>query len=110
MRVRMIVALHAEKRGTGKTTLATNLAGMRESAGQRVLSVDGAAFSELGVAVTCTPDDPGARIRETMELTEGFGSAIEFVHDWANRENTRRRWDMVVRYVIPQVNGLLDDY
>ena len=45
-----------------------------------------------------------------MELTGGFGCVIGFVHDWANRENTRRSWDMVARYVVPQVNGLLDDY
>ena len=36
----MIVALLAEKGGTGKTTLATNLAGMRNSAGHRALLVD----------------------------------------------------------------------
>ena len=36
----MIVALLAEKGGTGKTTLATNLAGMRAAAGRRVLLVD----------------------------------------------------------------------
>ena len=36
----MIVGLLAEKGGTGKTTLATNLAGMRAAAGQRVLLVD----------------------------------------------------------------------
>ena len=36
----MIIALLAEKGGTGKTTLATNLAGMRAAAGQRVLLVD----------------------------------------------------------------------
>ena len=45
-----------------------------------------------------------------MELTGGFGCVIGFVHDWANRENTRRSWDLVARYVVPQVNGLLDDY
>src|SRR5262249_13291109 len=31
-----------------------------------------------------------------------------FVHDWANPENTRRSWDMVARYVVPQINGYLD--
>ncbi len=36
----MIVALLAEKGGTGKTTLATNLACMRAAAGRRVLLVD----------------------------------------------------------------------
>jgi limonene 1,2-monooxygenase len=32
------------------------------------------------------------------------------VHDWANRENTRRSWDLVARYVIPELNGMLDQY
>ena len=73
-------------------------------------AVDGVAFSELSTAVIGTPDDLVARIREMMELTGGFGCVIGFVHDWANRENTRRSWDMVARYVLPQVNGLLDDY
>ena len=73
-------------------------------------AVDGVAFSELSTAVIGTPDDLVERIREMMELTGGFGCVIGFVHDWANRENTRRSWDMVARYVIPQVNGLLDDY
>ena len=30
---------------------------------------------------------------------------IGFVHDWANPENTRRSWDMVARYVVPEING-----
>ncbi len=30
---------------------------------------------------------------------------VGFVHDWANRENTFRSWDMVARYVIPEING-----
>ncbi len=73
-------------------------------------AVDGVAFSELSTAVIGTPDDLVARIHEMMEITGGFGCVIGFVHDWANRENTRRSWDMVARYVVPQVNGLLDDY
>ena len=73
-------------------------------------AVDGVAFSELSTAVIGTPDDLVERIRDMMELTGGFGCVIGFVHDWANRENTRRSWDMVARYVIPKVNGLLDGY
>ena len=73
-------------------------------------AVDGVAFAELSTAVIGTPDDLVVRIREMMEITGGFGCVIGFAHDWANRENTRRSWDMVARYVIPQVNGLLDDY
>lgn len=73
-------------------------------------AVDGVAFSEESTAVIGTPDDLIARIRQMMELTGGFGCVIGFVHDWANREDTLRSWDMVARYVIPEVNGLLDDY
>ena len=36
----MIVAVLGEKGGTGKTTLATNLAGMRAAEGRDVLSID----------------------------------------------------------------------
>src|SRR5262249_50108981 len=35
----------------------------------------------------------------------GFGTIVGFVHDWANPENTRRSWDMVARYVVPEING-----
>jgi len=28
---------------------------------------------------------------------------LGFVHDWANRENTKRSWDLVARYVMPEV-------
>ena len=73
-------------------------------------AVDGVAFSEESTAVIGTPDDLVARIHQMMELTGGFGCVIGFVHDWANREDTLRSWDMVARYVIPEVNGLLDDY
>ena len=30
---------------------------------------------------------------------------LGFAHDWANRENARRSWDLVARYVIPALNG-----
>src|SRR5262249_47032201 len=30
-----------------------------------------------------------------------------FAHDWANIENTFRSWEMVARYVIPEINGYL---
>ena len=73
-------------------------------------AVDDIAFSENSTAVIGTPDDLVAKIRELQELTGGFGCVIGFVHDWANRENTRRSWDLVARYVVPEVNGMLDDY
>jgi len=58
-----------------------------------------------GGAVIGTPDDLVAAIRNLQEITGGFGVVLGFAHDWANRENTFRSWDMVARYVIPEING-----
>ncbi len=60
-----------------------------------------------GTAVIGTPDDLVAAIEQLQQLTGGFGVVLGFAHDWANRENTRRSWDMVARYVIPALNGSL---
>jgi limonene 1,2-monooxygenase len=73
-------------------------------------AVAGVAFGDESTAVIGTPDDLVERIRQMIELTGGFGVVIGFVHDWANRENTLRSWDLVARHVMPEVNGLLDDY
>jgi limonene 1,2-monooxygenase len=73
-------------------------------------AVDGVAFSAESTAVIGTPDDLIDRIREMVEITGGFGCVVGFVHDWANREDTIRSWDMVARYVIPEVNSMLDRY
>jgi limonene 1,2-monooxygenase len=59
-----------------------------------------------GSSVIGTPDDLVAAIRSLYEMTGGFGVVLGFAHDWANLEATRRSWDLVARYVIPEVNGL----
>lgn len=73
-------------------------------------AVDEMAFSDGAVNVIGTPDDLVNKIKDIVELSGGFGTVIGFVHDWANRENTNRSWDLVARYVIPAINGLVDDY
>ncbi len=73
-------------------------------------AVDAVAFSEGSTAVIGTPDDLVAKIKEMVSITGGFGCVIGFVHDWANRENTLKSWDLVARYVVPEINGLIDDY
>ena len=72
--------------------------------------VDEMAFVDGATSVIGTPDDLIARIRDMIKLTGGFGTVIGFVHDWASRENTSRSWDLVARYVLPEVNGMLDAY
>jgi limonene 1,2-monooxygenase len=70
-------------------------------------AVDKAAFSEGASATIGTPDDLVARIKSVLEISGGFGTLVGFVHDWANPENTMRSWDMVARYVVPEINGYL---
>src|SRR5437867_3196209 len=70
-------------------------------------AVDKTAFSNASSATIGTPDDLVARIKSVLEISGGFGTVVGFVHDWANPENTMRSWDMVVRYVVPEINGYL---
>ncbi len=71
-------------------------------------AVDEMAFSDTPSAVIGTPEDLVAYIRQMYEVTGGFGAVIGFANDWANIENQRRSWDLVARYVVPEINGLLD--
>ncbi len=70
-------------------------------------AVDKTAFSEGSAATIGTPDDLVKNIKSVYEKSGGFGTVIGFVHDWANPENTLRSWDMVARYVVPEINGYL---
>jgi limonene 1,2-monooxygenase len=70
-------------------------------------AVDKTAFSDGAAATIGTPDDLVQRIKEVLAISGGFGTVVGFVHDWANPENTMRSWDMVARYVVPEINGYL---
>jgi limonene 1,2-monooxygenase len=68
------------------------------------------ALTAEGGVVIGTPDDLIQAIRDMYDVAGGFGTVIGFVNDFASPDNTKRSWDMVARYVLPEVNGLLDDY
>ena len=70
-------------------------------------AVEKTAFGPGAVATIGTPDDLVAKIKQVLNLSGGFGTLVGFVHDWANPENTFRSWDMVARYVVPEINGHL---
>jgi limonene 1,2-monooxygenase len=70
-------------------------------------AVDKTAFAPGAATTIGTPDDLVARIKDVLAIAGGFGTVVGFVHDWANPENTRRSWDMVARYVVPEINGYL---
>lgn len=61
--------------------------------------------SGVGAAVVGTPDDLVNAIRRLQEITGGFGVVLGFAHDWANVEATRRSWELVARYVVPELTG-----
>jgi limonene 1,2-monooxygenase len=71
-------------------------------------AVDKTAFVEGAASTIGTPDDLVKTIKNVMKVSGGVGAIIGFVHDWANPENTHRSWDMVARYVVPQINGYID--
>jgi limonene 1,2-monooxygenase len=58
-----------------------------------------------GAAVVGTPDDLVAAIRNLQDITGGFGVVLGFAHDWADREATMRSWELIARYVVPEING-----
>lgn len=72
-------------------------------------AVEMTGYGPGAVATIGTPDDLVARIKSVIDISGGFGTVVGFVHDWANPENTMRSWDMVARYVVPEINGYLTE-
>jgi limonene 1,2-monooxygenase len=68
-------------------------------------AVDKTAFLDGAASTIGTPDDLVKTIKDVYAKSGGFGTVVGFVHDWANPENTFRSWDLVARYVIPEING-----
>ncbi len=58
-------------------------------------------------AVIGTPDDAVERIIRLRQLSGGFGTVLAFGHPWTTREQTWRTYDMLARYVMPRIQGLL---
>jgi limonene 1,2-monooxygenase len=70
-------------------------------------AVDKTAFVDGAASTIGTPDDLVKTIKNLVDVSGGVGAIIGFAHDWANPENTRRSWDMVARYVVPEINGYI---
>ncbi|UYN93621.1 MAG: LLM class flavin-dependent oxidoreductase [Enhydrobacter sp.] len=68
-------------------------------------AIEQTAFAPGSAAVIGTPDDLVKLIKDVHAKSGGFGTVVGFVHDWANPENTFRSWDLVARYVMPEING-----
>ncbi|HEY6418356.1 MAG TPA: LLM class flavin-dependent oxidoreductase [Candidatus Binataceae bacterium] len=64
-------------------------------------------MSEYGGAIFGTPDDALDRIARLQKLSGGFGTILCFAHDWTTREQSLRSYEMIARYVMPKVQGLM---
>ena len=50
---------------------------------------------------------PLRRSQRLQERSGGFGTLIGFAHDWAPREAQLRSFEMMARFVIPRVQGMI---
>jgi limonene 1,2-monooxygenase len=60
---------------------------------------------EAGFAVIGTPDDAIAQIERLEKQAGGFGCYLFMAHDWADREATRKNYELFARYVFPHFNS-----
>jgi limonene 1,2-monooxygenase len=66
-----------------------------------------AFFLEYG-AVIGTPDEAIAKIEALREESGGFGTLLLLGHEWADREATKRSYELIARYVMPRFQGSAD--
>jgi limonene 1,2-monooxygenase len=64
-----------------------------------------AALVERGAWIVGTPDDCIATIDRLDERSGGFGGLLVMVQDWATREQQRRSYELLARYVMPRYQG-----
>lgn len=60
---------------------------------------------ERGEAVVGTPDDAVAQIRRLEEKVPGFGCLLLFDKNWARTEHKKSSLELMMRYVLPEING-----
>ncbi len=59
---------------------------------------------ESGFAVIGTPDDAAGQIERMEKQSGGFGSYLFMAHEWADREATKKSYELFAQYVMPQFN------
>ena len=60
------------------------------------------ALNASGIAVIGTVDDAIAQLERLQEQSGGFGTYLCMGHEWADREATRRSYELLARYVAPR--------
>jgi limonene 1,2-monooxygenase len=57
--------------------------------------------------VVGTPDEAVETINKLQEVSGGFGCILGLAHEWASREKTLKSYELMARYVMPQVQDTL---
>jgi limonene 1,2-monooxygenase len=64
---------------------------------------------KMGTTLVGSPDTVVRGIRKLWELSDGgFGGLLFRAHEWANREQTLRSYELFARYVMPHFQGTSD--
>ena len=64
---------------------------------------------KMGTTLVGDPDVAIKGIENLLELSGGgFGGIMFRAHEWANREQTMRSYELFARYVMPHFQGSLD--
>ena len=62
----------------------------------------------MGTTLVGTPDTVVRGIERLQELSAGgFGGLLFRAHEWANREQTLKSYELFARYVMPRFQGSL---
>ncbi len=62
---------------------------------------------KMGTTLVGSPETVTKGIRRLLDYSQGgFGGILFRAHEWANREQTMRSYELFARYVMPRVPGL----
>ncbi|GGU32668.1 LLM class flavin-dependent oxidoreductase [Lentzea flava] len=66
------------------------------------------AALETGSVIIGSPEEAVEAIQRKLDESGGFGTLLVNTHDWASREDIKRSFELLARYVVPEFNGALD--
>ncbi|OWK29655.1 LLM class flavin-dependent oxidoreductase [Sphingomonas mucosissima] len=105
-----VAATREEARAQVREGLDKWLYYFREVAALPLAPTDGSdpvdAIVDSGMAVVGTPEDAVKQIERLREQSGGFGAFLLLDTNWAEWENKKKSYEMIARYVMPEVNGM----
>ena len=62
-------------------------------------------MNKTGFTVIGTVDDAIEQLERLQTQSGGFGCFLQMAHEWADREATRKSYELIARYVMPHFQG-----